>query len=183
MKKAATPKRSSAAKSPVIVFGLDQSGKPKAGRFAEKHATVARKAAKALNLAVCAISRPKLIELAARIPVGRLHAQGKAFIPSIRRELFDELQGAMGPTPARAAASKPGPSVSALPDAKPPKDRDSIAPGDLVLYQEAPKDGWWESIVLERDGDTLTLRYRDFSRYPPFKTTLRSVALMYSDQN
>ena len=55
---------------------------------------MARKAAKALNLAVCAISRPKLIELAPRIPVGRLHAQGKAFIPYIKQALFDELQGA-----------------------------------------------------------------------------------------
>jgi len=183
MKKAAIPKRSAAAKSPVIVFGLDQSGKPKAGRFADKQATVARKAARALKLAVCAISRPKLIALAPRIPVGRLHAQGKAFIPNIKQALFDELQGAIGPSPAKAAASKPGPSVSTVPPAKPPKDRESIAAGDLVLYQEAPKDGWRESVVLERDGDSLTLRYRDCSRYPPFKTTVRSVALMYSDQD
>jgi hypothetical protein len=182
MTKRATPKRSAAAKSPVIVFGLDQAGKPKAGRFPEKHATVARKAAKVLNLAVCAISRPKLIELAPRIPVGRLHAQGKAFIPNIKQALFDELQGAIGQNPAMAAASKPGPSVSAMPEAKPPKDRESITAGDLVLYQEAPKDGWWESVVLQRDGDSLTLRYRDFPRYPAFKTTVRSVALMYADQ-
>ena len=104
----------------VVVFGLDENGKPKAGRFPEKQAAVARKAARSLTLAICNLTRPKLIELAAQIPVGRIHAQGKAFIPYIKRELFDQLAAAATPVSA-SAASKAAPSVSAAPAKAKPK--------------------------------------------------------------
>ena len=97
-----------------MVFGLDENGKPKAGRFPEKQAAIARKAARSLKLAICNLTRPKLSELAAQIPVGRIHAQGKAFIPYIKRELFDQLAAATSPVSA-SAASKAAPSVSAAP--------------------------------------------------------------------
>lgn len=133
----------SATKPAVIVYGLDQAGKPKAGRFAERHAAAAKKAAKALKLAVLAINRPEVVDLVTKIPVGRIHAQGKAFIPYIKRELFDRLQAANGPSASKAAASKPGPAVSQAPVAKPPKDWDSIGEGHLVLYQEGgPRDAF-----------------------------------------
>jgi hypothetical protein len=98
-------------KAAIIVFGLDQRGKPKAGRFAEQHAAVARRAALALKLAVCRVDRPKLIEIAAKIPVGRLHAQGKAFLPYIGRDLYDQLAAASIPGGSMAAAAKAAPSV------------------------------------------------------------------------
>jgi hypothetical protein len=106
--------RPTPASTAVVVFGLDENGKPKAGRFAEKQAEVARKAARSLKLAICNLTRPKLSELAAQIPVGRIHAQGKAFIPYIKRELFDQLAAAASPASANAA-SKASPSVSAAP--------------------------------------------------------------------
>ena len=31
-----------------------------------------------------------------------------------------------------------------------------------MIAQEALDDGWWEAIVLARDGDTLTLKWRDY---------------------
>jgi hypothetical protein len=58
--KSSEPGRSSRAA--IIVFGLDQRGKPKAGRFAEQHAAVARKAALALKLAVCRVDRKREAE-------------------------------------------------------------------------------------------------------------------------
>jgi hypothetical protein len=170
---------SSSNKLAVIVFGLDQAGKPKAGRFAERHAAVARKAAKSLGLSVCPSSKPGFAGLASKIPAGRVHAQGKAFIPYIKRELFDQVQAASSTTTALPSKSKAGSSVSGMPDARTPKNWDDIAEGHLVLYQEAPKDGWWESIVIARDGETLTLRYRDFPKLPSFQCHFRAVALTY----
>jgi hypothetical protein len=167
----------SATKPAVIVFGLDQAGKPKAGRFAERHAAAARKAAKSLGLTICPSNKPGFADLASKIPAGRVHAQGKAFIPYIKRELFNRVLAASSPTSPLAAKAKAGSSVSTMPGAKPAKNWDEIAEGHLVLYQEGPRDGWWESIVIARDGETLTLQYRDFPRLPSFKCHFQAVAL------
>lgn len=42
-----------------------------------------------------------------------------------------------------------------------PRNWQEIAPGHLVIAHESLEDGWWEAIVIERDGDMLTLRWRD----------------------
>ncbi|MBR0939237.1 hypothetical protein [Bradyrhizobium jicamae] len=161
----------------VIVFGLDPAGKPKAGRFPGKDATLARKAALALKLTVCNVNRPKLTDIFSRIPIGRLHAQGKAFLPFIRRDLYEELTAAANP--AMAAAAKPGPNISMAPAAKPPKDRASIGVGDLVLCAESLEEGYWEAIVTARDGDNLVCRFKDYPRLPLVMCILQDVALMY----
>ena len=95
----------------VIVFGLDNTGKPKAGRFPEQQASAARRAARALKLTTCGVNRPNLIEIIAKIPVGRLHAQGEAFLPSIRRELYDQLAAATVAGKSIASAAKAGPNL------------------------------------------------------------------------
>ncbi|UGY29930.1 hypothetical protein HU675_0007995 [Bradyrhizobium septentrionale] len=120
----------------MIVFGLDPTGKPKAGRFPGKDATLARKAALALKLAVCKVNRPRLVELVTRIPLGRLHAQGRAFLPFIKPDLYQELAAAA--TPSMAAAAKLGPNVSMAPEAKPPKDRTRIAAGCQSAFKFDP---------------------------------------------
>lgn len=276
------PSKPAAPLSPtVIVYGLDPAGKPKAGRFPGKHANLARKAALALKLAVCNVNRPKLIEIASKIPVGRLHAQGKAFLPFIRRELYDELTSLVSPT-SRAATAKAGPKVAAeavrasakiyvilgfderlkprgarylsrnedqlisaaaemnlclyemrsadliswvdplplgkLPptgrssvpeirqalyselvswiaveaDAVPrgkvegplpaqkgfPENWETIGAGHIVVAQESQEHGWAEAIVVERKGDLLTLRYRDYPKVPRFYRHHRAVALL-----
>src|SRR4051794_3922033 len=94
-----------AAKAAVIVFGIDDTGKPKAGRFPERQATAAGKAARALKFDICKVNRPKLIEIIAKIPVGRLHGQGKAFLPYVRRDLYDELAAAAAPARSVATAA------------------------------------------------------------------------------
>ena len=48
----------------------------------------------------------------------------------------------------------------------------------MVIAQESLGDGWWEAIVLARDGDMLTLKWRD---YPHEANVLRhasTVALL-----
>ena len=35
-------------------------------------------------------------------------------------------------------------------------------PGHLVIATEGPANGWWEAIVVEVNGDMLTLHWRDF---------------------
>jgi hypothetical protein len=43
--------------------------------------------------------------------------------------------------------------------------RTCLGVGDLVVAQEQdPADGWYEAVVIEVNGDMLTLRWRDYPR-------------------
>ena len=82
--------------APLVLFGLDSRGKSKAARFGKEHADLAIKAASQLALQVLACQDPELAEIAARLPVGRVHATGRTFVPFIRRDLYDKLLAAAG---------------------------------------------------------------------------------------
>ena len=92
----ATKDSTSAARcpSPLVLFGIDSRGKPKGARFGKEHASLAMKAATQLQLNVLASNDPKVAEIAARLPVGRVHATGRTFVPFIRRDLYDKLVAA-----------------------------------------------------------------------------------------
>ncbi len=157
--------------SPLVLFGIDSRGKPKAARFRREHAGLAIKAAAQLQLNVLASTDPRVAEIAARLPVGRVHATGRTFVPFIRLDLYDKLVAAapngnfpQPPTPpasgtsGNAAGSKPPGSAPNL-----PRSWQEIGVGDLVLAQEEdPEDGWYEAIVIEIANDMFTLRWRDF---------------------
>ena len=57
-------------------------------------------------------------------------------------------------------------------------EADEIAPGHLVIAQEALDYGWWEAIVLGRNGDMFTLRFRDYPKLPKFVRHRNAIALM-----
>jgi len=158
--------------APVVLFGIEGRGKPKAARFGKDHADLAVKAASQLQLQVLANDNPKVAEIAARLPVGRVHATGKTFVPFIRRDLYDKLIAVASngknhppPPPSTAAATasasgpKPGGSTPNLPG-----NWCDIGIGDLVVAQESPEDGWYAAIVMEANGDMFTLRWRDYPR-------------------
>ena len=53
--------------SPLVLFGIDNRGKPKGARFGKEHAGLAMKAATQLQLKVLASNDPKVAEIAARL--------------------------------------------------------------------------------------------------------------------
>jgi hypothetical protein len=59
-----------------------------------------------------------------------------------------------------------------------PQSWDEIGAGHLVIAQESLEYGWWEAIVIDRKGDTLTLQYRDYPHLPKFVRHRSGVALM-----
>ena len=59
-----------------------------------------------------------------------------------------------------------------------PRTWEEIAPGHLVIAQEALDYGWWEAIVIGRDGDMFTLRFRDYPKLPKFVRHRSAIALM-----
>jgi hypothetical protein len=175
--------------APVVLFGMDSRGKPKAARFRKDHANLAVKAASQLQLQVLANDNPRISEIAARLPVGRVHATGRAFVPFIRRDLYDKLiavaSNGKGRSPMLASAtasvsgSVPKPSAS-VPNF--PENWDKIGIGDLVIAQESPDDGWYAAIVMEANGDMLTLRWRDYPHATRIVRHRKRLGLLYPGQ-
>jgi hypothetical protein len=158
--------------APVILFGIDSSGKPKAGRFGKNHAGLAFKAASQLQLHVLPGNDPKLAAIAGRVPVGRVHATGRMFVPFVRRDLYEMLLAAATNSDSQQQTAAPpsgasGHAGGGKPPGSPPnlpRTWSEIGIGDLVIAFESSDEGWYEAIVAEADGDMLTLRWRDYPR-------------------
>ena len=127
---------------------------------------MALKAASQLHLNVLTSSDPTVVELASRLPIGRVHATGRTFVPFIRRDLYDKLVAAAAnghgdagiPSNGSSGASGSTPGGGA----RLPKSWHDIGMGDLVVANDSREDGWYEAIVIHVDGDMLTLRWRDY---------------------
>ena len=179
-----TPATSTPA--PVVLFGIDSHGKPKGARFGRDHADLAIKAASQLQLRVLASNDPKVADLATQLPVGRVHATGRTFVPFIRRDLYDKLVAA-APNGNAHPAGAPASGSSDAAGAKPPggsspnlpKTWQEIGVGDLVVAQEGTEDGWYEAIVAEVNGDMLTLRWRDYPRERKIVRHRQRLGLLY----
>jgi hypothetical protein len=160
----------------LIVLGLNDDGKPVAARFPASQRDLAEKAAKAMNLTVCKAEGAALAELANKLPTGRLYATGRGFVPPMRKDqygkLVERLSAAGQPVGGANAASIPTQPLS-IPPAQLPKNWDEIGAGHMVVANESPKEPWWVAIVVARDGDMLTLKWRD---YPQEANALRHVS-------
>ena len=98
-------------------------------------------------------------------------------MPNVRQNLYSQIIVELAPQP-QAAVGKDNddlPMAIGL-----PQSWDEIAPGHLVIAQEALEYGWWEAIVIARNGDMLTLRFRDYPKLPKFSGHRAAVALISS---
>jgi hypothetical protein len=72
----------------LVVFGLDPDGNPRAGRFGERDAGVAVKAAAFLGYQVVRISDADILEA---LPGGNVFARGTGFARRVPRAVFDKI--------------------------------------------------------------------------------------------
>jgi hypothetical protein len=187
--------RVTAEQSDVVLFGLDETGKPRAARFSGEHTDLVAKAAGLMNLTICCINSAELATIAQQLPAGRIHANGRGLVPNVRRDLYDRLIAASGAATMsdseNQGSGKPAdnPTQTSAPNSDPaspapsiaqgyPRDWDDIGVGHLVIAQTNAEDGWWEAIVIAREVDTLTMRWRDFPGYPKFVQHRTAVALL-----
>ena len=163
-----TTKAKAAAKeptpaAPLIVLGYDENHKPRAARFPATDAELVGKAAQLMDLKVYQATTEDLAALAKKLPEGRLYGNGRGFVPNIRQSLYSEIIVTLAVEPQAAV----GRDQDELPVATGlPRTWDEIAPGHLVIAQEALDYGWWEAIVIGRNGDMFTLRFRDYRSCP-----------------
>jgi hypothetical protein len=165
------------ATPPLIVLGFDEQQKPRGARFVDAKPDLVTKAADLLGFKVYEASSEDVAEYAKKLPLGRLYANGRGFVPNIRQSLYSDLVVNLGQEP-QAALSKNGDKDS-LPAARGlPRSWDEIGAGHLVIAQEALEYGWWEAIVLDRQGDSFTLQYRDYPHLPKFVRHRTGIAMM-----
>jgi hypothetical protein len=166
----------------LIVLGRDEAGKPQAARFPAGHIDLVAKAAKAMNLTVCKAESPDVAELAKKLPPGRLYSTGRGSVPSVGQSLYAKIveQLKLAGQPVPDEADQPNGDESDAPEAAPglPTSWDDVAVGHLVIAHESAIAGWWEAIVLARDGDMLTLKWRDYPWQPNVQRHTGSVALL-----
>lgn len=172
-------KQESAAKSAnlvLMVFGQDKDGKPHASAFTEADATLATKAADMMSMRTLAVVTEEHRLIASQLPLGRVFASGKGFVPFVKKGLYERLCALDGPPTATSAAST-APEAKALPlllaaDAteaaeQRPASWSEITAGSTVLIHGGGDDGWFEAEVIEVKADDLfTLRWRDWPELP-----------------
>jgi hypothetical protein len=166
-----------AATPPLIVLGFDDQQKPRGARFIDAKPNLVTKAADLMGLKVFQVAPGEVAEFAKKLPLGRLYANGRGFVPNIRQSLYSDLVVALA-LESQTALGRNGDKDS-LPAARGlPRSWDEVAPGHLVIAQESLEYGWWEAIVLDRKGDTFTLQYRDYPPLPKFVRHRSGIALM-----
>ncbi len=157
----------------LIVLGRDEAGKPQAARFPANQSDLATKAARAMNLVVGKADGPALAELANRLPTGRLYATGRGFVPPVRRNLYDKIVEQLK----LAGQPVPEPTDVAVPAAPGlPASWDKIEVGHMVIAAEGQP--YYAAIVVARDGDMLTLKWRDYPQEPNAIRHASAVALL-----
>ncbi|TQF27462.1 hypothetical protein UNPF46_30865 [Bradyrhizobium sp. UNPF46] len=172
-------KKTANAPDKLFVFGLDEDGKPRGARFPEFNEKVVSAAAQ-MKLASVHPASPAVTEIGMKLPVGRLYASGKAFVPPIRRDLVGKLKAALETAGDESHVHQPAPppekakAAGTVAAAGLPRTWESIAVGQLVLVEDDdPEFGWWPCLVTKRDDQVLTLRLRD---YPDKGTYVRHIA-------
>jgi hypothetical protein len=78
-------------------------------------------------------------------------------IDTVRGELYAKLLVALGSKVDGGQATNGEAPANVY-----PRTYDEIAPGHVVLVQASLAYGWWESIVEHRDGEMVTVRWRDY---------------------
>ena len=154
-----------------VVFGADEYAKPRAAKFSAEDPEPLAKAAESLHLRLVEVADPDLAELSSRLPAGRLHASGGGLVPFINGALYSDLVIATVGDQEPQANADPAPQDL-------PRTWDDIGPGHLVIAKETHECGWWEAIVVERNGDLVTVRYRDYPHYPNLIRHRSAVALI-----
>jgi hypothetical protein len=152
----------------LFVYGLDEAGKPKGARFPATEKETVFPVVTAMKLEYCQPCSEEVASLGMKLPVGRIYARGRAFIPHIKRDLYDKLLAAVASWKeedrshaegtAAAATVREGSSGLAQATAEVeaailpplasglPQNWDSIAAGNMVLADEGPGEGWWRPL-------------------------------------
>ncbi len=174
-KRSAAPADNGAAT--LIVLGYDDQQKPRGARFVDAKPDLVAKAADLMDLKVYQATSEDVADIAEKLPVGRLYANGRGFVPNIRQDLYSDLivELAVEPQAALSPETRQGqparrPRLAAdlgRGRAWPSRDRSGVARIWLVGGHRA-----------RPQRRRFTLRYRDYPKLPKFFRHRSAIALM-----
>jgi hypothetical protein len=184
-----------AEKVPIhVVLGIEIDGKPHASRFVRRDASLVARAAELMGFhgIQVAADKKELYTVARALPLGKIFATGRAFVPFVAQSAFDKLAtlvegGITARAPRAIVAKQPGPPSprAAMFEDEAVNTADTlwskIEVGTVVLAAQPNVwgPGWWEGIVVSIDGDDLTLRWIESPADKPFRASRRDVALRH----
>ena len=161
-----------------VVYGVDADKKPRAARFDDSQPKLVAKAAELMGLKLYEVNSPAVAALAKKLPNGRLYANGNGFVPPVRRDLYTTLAAVIAQASRNGGAQAAGGAAAEAGSPGLPRSWDEIGPGHLVIASEGPGNGRWDAIVVEVNGDMLTLNWRDYPWQPNFVQHRSAVALI-----
>jgi hypothetical protein len=87
----------------LLVLGFDEQQKPCGARFVDAKPDLVAKAAQLMGLKAYKAISPDVAEVAKKLPVGQLYANGRGFVPNIRQALYSDVIVALAGEPQQAA--------------------------------------------------------------------------------
>jgi hypothetical protein len=172
----------------IVMVGVDDDGKARAARYEEKDAAAVHQAARVMDFRVGSAKSKQTAELVDTLPIGKLFESGKGLVPLVREDVFyklselltfDELWTRRGVVD--NARGNPAASLVKTADDL----WSTISVGSTVLCYDRSFAGepcWCAAIVTAaRNGNTLTVRWRDYPGFKPFTVERRAVALLRPD--
>ncbi|QCI98836.1 hypothetical protein [Agrobacterium larrymoorei] len=172
---------------PIIILGRDDKRKPHASFFPATDTRPAEKAAELMGMFALKVESDEIRSLLTRLPQGKLFDSGKAFVPFVKQDLYNEIAAHLSDEERerleqpRAAPEPPPADVThpvrpkSLPDSF-----DKIIVGSVVLATEGPLEGWYEAKVMEVKAEgSLRLQWRDYLDDPAFTRRIDQVAIIH----
>ena len=175
----------------IVVLGIDVDGRAHGSRFEERDAPFVQRAAELMGFHVVRAppDSDELHAIAEKLPLGKIFATGRAFVPFVGRSAFDKLAALVeGGVTIEARATSGAEPVYPLRDMFTTEAIDTadalwskIEVGTMVLATQPDVygPGWWEGVVVGLKGDDLTVRWTDEPDEDPVKVSRRDVALRH----
>ena len=149
----------------IVVLGIDVDGKPHGSRFEERDAPFVQRAAELMGFHVVRVppDNDELHGVAEKLPLGKIFATGRAFVPFVGRSPFDKLATLVEGGVTITARAESGAELVYLrrdmytDDAINAADAlwSKIEVGTEVLAEEPELygPGWWQGVVVGVDGE------------------------------
>lgn len=172
---------------PVIILGRDDNRRAHASFFPATDTRQAEKAAELMGMAALKVENEEVRLFLTRLPQGKLFDSGKAFVPFVKQDLYNEIAVHLSDEERqrleqpRAVTEKPVAETNhPVRPKNMPESWDKVVVGSLVLATDGPLDGWYEANVVEIKGEVgLRLQWRDYLDIPAFTRRIDQVALIH----
>ncbi|WHA41636.1 hypothetical protein [Agrobacterium larrymoorei] len=172
---------------PIIILGRDDKRKPHASFFPATDTRPAEKAAELMGMFALKVETDEVRSFLTRLPQGELFDSGKAFVPFVKQDLYNEIAAHLSneererlEQPRAAPETPPAEATHPVRPKNLPDSFDKIIVGSVVLATEGPLEGWYEAKVIELKAEgNLRLQWRDYLDNPPFTRRIDQVAIIH----